>query len=65
VFIDEIWKTKIMDNHTLTWPTKPENFMRFGTTCVFCGRDPMEYLTSLSIPMKIKSLEKKENIDFS
>ncbi len=32
-----------MDNHTLTWPTKPENFMRFGTTCVFCGRDPMEY----------------------
>jgi hypothetical protein len=32
-----------MDNHTLTWPTKPENFMGFGTTCVFCGRDPMEY----------------------
>jgi hypothetical protein len=44
-----------MDNHTLIWPTKPENFMRFGTTCVFCGRDPMEY--PIYIPV-FKSLGK-------
>jgi hypothetical protein len=41
-FIDEIWKTNLMDNHTSTWSTNPENFMRFGNGRCKRGWDPME-----------------------
>ncbi len=32
-----------MDSLTSTWSKNPGSFMRFGNTCVYCGRDPMEY----------------------
>ncbi len=32
-----------MDKLRSTWSTNPGSFMRFGNTCVYCGRDPMEY----------------------